>query len=72
MTLVNVKGKEIHEGQNHPDPGNGGRHCASYKVMEKVGMVREGTFREEFYWQGRWVNQLFYSLLDSEYQKMRS
>lgn len=47
-------------------------NIASFKVMEKLGMVREGTFREEFYWQGRWVNQLFYSLLDSEYQKMRS
>jgi RimJ/RimL family protein N-acetyltransferase len=42
---------------------------ASYKIMEKLGMTREGIFREELPWQGKWVNQLFYCILDSEYQK---
>lgn len=45
-------------------------NIASYKVMEKLGMVREGIFREELPWQGKWVDQLFYCILDSEYQKM--
>ena len=45
-------------------------NIASYKVMEKLGMTREGIFREELPWQGKWVNQLFYCILESEYQKM--
>jgi len=45
-------------------------NIASYKVMEKLGMTREGIFREELPWQGKWVNQFFYCILESEYQKM--
>lgn len=45
-------------------------NIASYKVMERLGMVREGIFREELSWQGKWVNQFFYCILDSEYRKM--
>lgn len=45
-------------------------NIVSYKVMEKLGMSREGIFREELPWQGKWVNQFFYCILDSEYQKM--
>jgi [ribosomal protein S5]-alanine N-acetyltransferase len=46
-------------------------NIASFKVMEKLGMVREGIFREELPWHDKWVNQLFYCILDSEYRKMR-
>jgi len=38
-------------------------------VLEKLGMVREGVFREELPWQGKWVNQFFYSILDSDYRE---
>lgn len=44
-------------------------NVASYKAMESLGMVREGLFREEIYWEEKWVNQLFYSILDSEYRE---
>lgn len=47
-------------------------NIASYKVMEKLGMTREGIFREELPWQGKWVNQFFYCILDSEYRKISS
>lgn len=46
-------------------------NIASFMVMEKLGMVREGIFREELPWHDKWVNQLFYCILDSEYRKMR-
>lgn len=45
-------------------------NIASYRVMEKLGMVREGLFREELPWQGKWVNQFFYCILESEYRKI--
>jgi RimJ/RimL family protein N-acetyltransferase len=41
----------------------------SHKVLEKLGMTREGVFREELPWQDKWVSQYFYSILDREYQK---
>lgn len=47
-------------------------NIASYQVMEKVGMKREGIFREELPWQGQWVNQYFYSILESEYRKINN
>ncbi|MCR8641266.1 GNAT family N-acetyltransferase [Paenibacillus sp. N1-5-1-14] len=47
-------------------------NTASYKLLEKLGLVREGVFREELLWDGRWVNQLFYCILDSEYRSMNS
>jgi ribosomal-protein-alanine N-acetyltransferase len=47
-------------------------NMASYGVMERIGMTKEGVFREELPWQGKWVNQFFYCILDSEYQKINS
>lgn len=44
-------------------------NIASSKVMERLGMVREGVFREELPWQDKWVDQFFYSILDSDYRK---
>lgn len=46
-------------------------NIASSKVLEGLGMVREGIFREELPWQGKWVNQFFYCLLESDYRKMK-
>lgn len=44
-------------------------NIASYKVMERLGMTREGVFREELPWQGKWADQYFYSILDYEYHE---
>jgi len=47
-------------------------NIASYKVMERIGMVREGVFREELPWQCKWVNQFFYCILDSDYREVNN
>ncbi|BFH68926.1 ribosomal-protein-serine acetyltransferase [Paenibacillus dendritiformis] len=39
----------------------------SSALMEHIGMRREGVFKEELYWNERWTDQFFYSILDSEY-----
>nr|WP_276614167.1 GNAT family protein [Paenibacillus favisporus] len=38
----------------------------SAKLMEKLGMRREGTFREELMWNNQWHDQYFYSILARE------
>jgi RimJ/RimL family protein N-acetyltransferase len=42
-------------------------NLASHKVMENVGMVREGVFRKELFWNDNWVDQYFYCILEDEY-----
>lgn len=44
-------------------------NIASYKVMEKAGMSREGVFRKELFWNGVWADQFFYSILEEEYYR---
>ena len=41
----------------------------SKRVMEKLGMRCEGHFLECIYRDGRWVDELFYALLRSEWQQ---
>lgn len=40
---------------------------ASWRVMEKLGMQREGRLREESLWQGAFVDAFVYSILDREW-----
>ena len=47
------------------DPANTG----SYRVMEKLGMQREGYLREYKLWKGTWHDFLLYAILDQECQK---
>ena len=46
------------------DPANTG----SYRVMEKLGMQREGYLREEKLFKGVWRDFLLYSILEKEWQ----
>nr|WP_255723361.1 GNAT family protein [Sporosarcina sp. ACRSL] len=39
----------------------------SVKLMESLSMKREGTFKEELFWNNQWHDQYFYSILDREY-----
>lgn len=48
-------------GTCHPD------NIGSAKVMEKVGMLKEGYLREHKFQKGRWRDSLIYSILDYEY-----
>lgn len=47
-------------------------NTSSAKVLERLGMVREGIFREELNWNGQWADQYFYAILEREYRKVTS
>ncbi|MCE2571883.1 GNAT family N-acetyltransferase [Motilimonas eburnea] len=43
---------------------------ASYRLMEKLGMIREGHFRQCIPRpNGQWWDEYFYSMLASDYQR---
>jgi RimJ/RimL family protein N-acetyltransferase len=50
------------------DPNN----TASFKVMEKCGMQREGLLRQNKYVKGSWRDTLCYSILSSEWQENKA
>lgn len=41
-------------------------NLSSSKIMEANGMRKEGIFKEELFWEGDWVDQWFYAILDKE------
>ena len=45
------------------DPAN----IASWRVLEKIGMRREGHLRENAWVKGEWVDSLIYAVLDREW-----
>jgi [ribosomal protein S5]-alanine N-acetyltransferase len=50
------------------DPDNTG----SYRVMEKIGMKREGYLREYKLFKGVWRDFLLHSILENEWQNWKS
>ena len=42
-------------------------NIASIKVLEKVGMTREGRKRKVLPVRGEWVDNYFYSILETEF-----
>jgi len=42
-------------------------NTASWKVMEKLGMRREGHLRENAWIKGEWVDSLIFAMLDREW-----
>lgn len=44
----------------------------SQKVLGKLGFLREGTHRQELYINGRWRDQYYFTLLDSEFRDKAS
>jgi RimJ/RimL family protein N-acetyltransferase len=44
------------------------RNTASFKVMERLGMRREGPLREHMWTKGRWRDTLVYAILEHEYR----
>ncbi len=42
-------------------------NVGSARVLEKVGMQREGRLRENEYFKGRWWDTLIYAILDREW-----
>ncbi len=49
----------LHSIEAHLDPCN----VASARILERNGFVREGLFKENHYWQGRFNDTAIYSLL---------
>lgn len=48
------------------------RNAISGKVMERLGMTKEGTMRYVGKWkQGEWFNDVYYSILKAEYEKQK-
>lgn len=45
------------------DPGNVG----SWRVLEKIGMRREGHLRENTWFKGAWADSFIYAVLDREW-----
>lgn len=45
---------------------------ASYRLMEKLGMQREGRFREYSRLGGEWVDEFFYGILASDWRRRHS
>ena len=44
----------------------------SIRVMQKLGMAREGLMRDVGHARGRWWSTAVYSILDTEYAKIRA
>lgn len=42
----------------------------SKRVIEKCGFTYEGTLRDYFYYEGEYIDRLYYSMLFSEYKKL--
>ncbi|KPH72255.1 MULTISPECIES: GNAT family N-acetyltransferase [Bacillaceae] len=36
-------------------------------LMENIGMRKEAIFKEELFWQNKWVDQYYFSILEREY-----
>ncbi|WP_260858119.1 GNAT family N-acetyltransferase [Bacillus sp. FJAT-22090] len=46
------------------------RNIASSKVLEKIGMIKEGRMREDLLLKDGWRDSFLYSILEEEWQKV--
>lgn len=46
-------------------------NAPSKRVIEKSGFTYEGTLRDYFYYEGKYVDRLYYSMLLSEYENLK-
>ncbi len=44
----------------------------SIRIMQKLGMAREGLLRDIHYARGKWWSTLIYGILDQEYSKIKA
>lgn len=42
-------------------------NISSASLMNRIGMSREAIFKEELFWQNKWVDQYYFSILEREY-----
>jgi RimJ/RimL family protein N-acetyltransferase len=48
------------------------RNLASWKMMERLGMRREGEFRENCRVKGEWADEYLYAVLEPEWRALRA
>ncbi len=48
------------------------RNTASFRLMERLGMRREGHTRQSMYLRGEWADEYLYALLQSEWQERQA
>lgn len=46
-------------------------NLASKRVLEKVGMVQEGLFRENLPIRGQWIDNFEFAMLQSDFEKLK-
>lgn len=56
---------QLHSIEAHINPGN----TASAVLLEKSGFVREGYFREDYYFRGKFLDTAVYTLLERDHKK---
>ncbi|MND05649.1 hypothetical protein D3C83_265790 [compost metagenome] len=44
----------------------------SIRIMQKLGMAREGLLRDIHYARGKWWSTVIYGILDQEHAKIKS
>ncbi len=59
---------KLHRVAGQCGPDNKG----SIRVMQKLGMAREGLLRDVHHARGRWWSTLIYGILDQEYAKFKN
>ena len=42
-------------------------NVASWKILEKIGMSKEGHFKKCIFRRGKWIDELFYAILREEW-----
>jgi ribosomal-protein-alanine N-acetyltransferase len=55
----------FHSIEANLNPGNE----ASRRILEKLGFEKEGYFKENFYFNGTFIDSLIYSLLEKNFKK---
>ncbi|MEV0646594.1 GNAT family protein [Phytomonospora sp. NPDC050363] len=59
FALTELKAHRVWAGADVENP-------ASIRILEKVGMTREGIRREDRFKDGRWINSAVYSILETD------
>ncbi len=52
----------LHSVEAHINPEN----AASAKMLERIGFVREAYFKENYFWDGRFLDSVVYSLIKQD------
>lgn len=61
------EGMKLHSMEANINPLNDN----SAKILERNGFVREACFKENYYWEGEFLDSAIYSLLVSDWKKQR-